>query len=402
MKSSDIYDIIATIIVAIIFLEKNMKNKFGIYIHIPFCVRKCLYCDFLSFACDKDTQERYMEALYKEIKASSGRLKGKDISTVFIGGGTPSVVDTVLLGRIIEALKENYNIEADAEITMELNPGTVTAESLKEYKAMGINRLSMGLQAWQDRLLKTLGRIHTADKFKESFLLAREAGFENINVDIMLSLPGQTMGDVKETFDNVIALSPEHISAYSLIIEDGTPFKDMFESGHFKEIDEDFDRNVYHFSCDMLAKNGYDRYEISNFSKKGFESRHNSLYWRTDEYIGFGLGAHSYFNGERFHNTEDMERYIALSEEHDSIKEDVEKLTKEDKISEFMFMGLRMDEGVKKSVFKERFGVDMDDIYGDIIIKYKKLGMIEETDDGIHLTDKGIDVSNVIFSEFLL
>ena len=379
-----------------------MKKEFGIYIHIPFCVRKCLYCDFLSFACDNDAQERYMEALYKEIKAFSRHLEGVEVSTVFIGGGTPSVVDTALLERVIEALKENYSVKADAEITMELNPGTVTADSLKKYKAMGINRLSMGLQAWQDRLLKTLGRIHTAEKFKESFLLAREAGFDNINVDIMLSLPGQTMEDVKETFENVISLSPEHISAYSLIVEDGTPFKDMFESGKFEEIDEDFDRNIYRFSCEMLEKNGYKRYEISNFAKKGFESRHNSLYWRTDEYIGFGLGAHSYFNGERYHNTADMERYIALSEDHESIKEDVEKLTKEDKISEFMFMGLRMDEGVKKSVFKERFDVDMNDIYSEIIIKYKDMGMIEDMGDSIHLTDKGIDVSNVIFSEFLL
>ena len=379
-----------------------MKKEFGIYIHIPFCVRKCLYCDFLSFACDKDARERYMEALYKEIKAFSRHLGEIEVSTVFIGGGTPSVVDTALLERVIEALKENYSVKADAEITMELNPGTVTADSLKNYKAMGINRLSMGLQAWQDRLLKTLGRIHTAEKFKESFLLAREEGFDNINVDIMLSLPGQTMEDVKETFENVISLSPEHISAYSLIVEDGTPFKDMFESGKFEEIDEDFDRNIYRFSCEMLEKNGYKRYEISNFAKKGFESRHNSLYWRTDEYIGFGLGAHSYFNGERYHNTADMERYIALSEDHESIKEDVEKLTKEDKISEFMFMGLRMDEGVKKSVFKERFDVDMNDIYSEIIIKYKDMGMIEDVDDCIHLTDKGIDVSNVIFSEFLL
>ena len=379
-----------------------MKKEFGIYIHIPFCVRKCLYCDFLSFACDNDAQERYMEALYKEIKAFSRHLGEIEVSTVFIGGGTPSVVDTALLERVIEALKENYSVKADAEITMELNPGTVTADSLKKYKDMGINRLSMGLQAWQDRLLKTLGRIHTAEKFKESFLLAREAGFDNINVDIMLSLPGQTMEDVKETFENVISLSPEHISAYSLIVEDGTPFKDMFESGKFEEIDEDFDRNIYRFSCEMLEKNGYKRYEISNFAKKGFESRHNSLYWRTDEYIGFGLGAHSYFNGERYHNTADMERYIALSEDHESIKEDVEKLTKEDKISEFMFMGLRMDEGVKKSVFKERFDVDMNDIYSEIIIKYKDMGMIEDMGDSIHLTDKGIDVSNVIFSEFLL
>ena len=379
-----------------------MKKEFGIYIHIPFCVRKCLYCDFLSFACDKDAQERYMEALYKEIKAFSRHLGEIEVSTVFIGGGTPSVVDTALLERVIEVLKENYSVKADAEITMELNPGTVTADSLKKYKAMGINRLSMGLQAWQDRLLKTLGRIHTAEKFKESFLLAREEGFDNINVDIMLSLPGQTMDDVKETFENVSSLSPEHISAYSLIVEDGTPFKDMFESGKFEEIDEDFDRNIYRFSCEMLEKNGYKRYEISNFAKKGFESRHNSLYWRTDEYIGFGLGAHSYFNGERYHNTADMERYIALSEDHESIKEDVEKLTKEDKISEFMFMGLRMDEGVKKSVFKERFDVDMNDIYSEIIIKYKDMGMIEDMGDSIHLTDKGIDVSNVIFSEFLL
>ena len=379
-----------------------MKKDFGIYIHIPFCVRKCLYCDFLSFACDKNAQEKYMEALYNEIKAFKPCMEGIEVTSIFIGGGTPSVVEPRLLGKVLGFVKDNYNIKPDAEITMELNPGTVTKESLEEYKTMGINRLSMGLQAWQDRLLKTIGRIHTAEKFEESFCLAREVGFENINVDLMLSLPTQTMEDVKETIEKVTSLNPEHISAYSLIIEEGTPLKDMFDSGVYNEADEDSDRKMYHFACDTLEEKGYSRYEISNFAKKGFESRHNMLYWRTNEYKGFGLGASSYFNGERFHNTDDMEMYLNNSHDHNIIKEDAEKLTKEDKISEFMFMGMRMTEGVSKAEFYERFGLGINEIFGETINKYKKLGMICETEERVFLTDEGTDVSNVIFSDFLL
>ncbi len=379
-----------------------MKQDFGIYIHIPFCVRKCLYCDFLSFACDKDAQEKYMEALYNEIKAFGPFIRNREVSSIFIGGGTPSVVEPRLLGRVLGFIKENYNVNPDAEITMELNPGTVNKEGLEEYKAMGINRLSMGLQAWQDRLLKIIGRIHTAKRFEESFFLAREAGFKNINVDLMLSLPSQTMEDVKETIEKVTALGPEHISAYSLIIEEGTPLKDMFDKGVYEEADEDTDRKMYHFACEMLEQKGYGRYEISNFAKKGFESRHNMLYWRTNEYKGFGLGASSYFNGERFHNTDNMEMYLNSSYDHNMIKEDTEKLTKEDKISEFMFMGMRMTKGVSKAEFYDRFGLTISDIFGEVIDKYKKMGMVCETEERVFLTSEGTDVSNVIFSEFLL
>ncbi len=377
-------------------------NDFGVYIHIPFCVRKCLYCDFLSFSGAQSAHKDYMDTLYNEIKYFKADLKGRKINTVFIGGGTPSVVEPKLLGKVMGVVTDELDLDSDAEITMELNPGTVTAESLGDYKAMGINRLSMGLQAWQNKHLKTLGRIHTSEKFVETFNLARQAGFKNINADIMFSLPGQNMIDVEETLDKLTRLKPEHISAYSLIVEEGTPFKKMFDEGAFKEIDDKLDRDMYHFICGYLKDKGYNRYEISNFAKNGFESRHNSIYWRTNEYKGFGLGAHSYFNGERFHNTCDLGAYIKSKGDFKLIKEETESLTLEDKISEFMFMGLRMEEGVKKAEFKNRFGLDLRSIYGKIIDKYKQMDMLFENEDRIYLSDKGIDVSNVIFSDFLL
>lgn len=377
-----------------------MSDDFGIYIHIPFCVRKCLYCDFLSFSGAENVYEDYINTLCKEIRNFKGEISHRTIDTVFVGGGTPSAIPTKMLGRVMGIVTDELNIGGDAEITMELNPGMATAESLSDYRSMGINRLSIGLQAWQDRHLKTLGRIHTKEKFVETYYLARKAGFRNINTDIMFSLPGQTMTDIEETLENIVKLAPEHISAYSLIIEEGTPFKKMFDSGVFKETDEKLDRDMYAFICGYLKEYGYNRYEISNFSKKGFESRHNSIYWRTNEYIGFGLGAHSYFNGERFHNTCDMDEYLKSRGEHR--KKDVEVLTQEDKISEFMFMGLRMDEGVSKEKFKRRFNSDIRSIYREVIDKYKNMGMIRETEDTISLTDKGIDVSNVIFGDFLI
>lgn len=377
-------------------------SEFGLYIHIPFCVRKCLYCDFLSFDNAENVKEDYMEALYKEIKAAKGDLSGRKIDTVFIGGGTPSTVSPRLLGKVLSVVTDELDLADDAEITTELNPGTVTEGSLSDYKAMGINRLSIGLQAYQNRILKTLGRIHTAEKFEETFALARKVGFKNINADIMFALPGQTMGDVKETLERLTELSPEHISAYSLIVEEGTPFKKMFDKGIYKETDEALDREMYRYICEYLKGVGYGRYEISNFAKNGFESRHNSIYWRTYEYKGFGLGASSYFNGERFHNSSDMSKYLKHSDNPQIIKEDVELLSYEDKISEFMFMGLRMEKGVSKTEFKNRFKTEMKSVFFETIEKYKEMGLLEETEDTLRLTDRGIDVSNVIFADFLL
>lgn len=375
-----------------------MPDDFGIYIHIPFCVKKCLYCDFLSFSGCESVFTDYTKALCSEITEFKTEISDRKITSIFVGGGTPSVLPSKLMGDILGTLTDSLNVDNSAEITIEANPGTVTPLSLKDYRYMGINRISMGLQSWQNRLLKTIGRIHTSEKFVESYRLAREAGFKNINADIMFSLPGQTMADIKETLENLTALEPEHISAYSLIVEDGTELKRMYDSGVYALPDEDADREMSGYITDFLAEKGYNRYEISNFSKKGFESRHNSLYWRTYEYKGFGIGAHSYINGERYHNTCDMGSYLSGN----FAKEDAERLTLDDKMSEFMFMGMRMTEGVSRAEFKRRFGYDTDSVFGDTIKKYAGLELIEDNGDSIRLTDRGFDVSNVIFSEFLI
>lgn len=375
-----------------------MPDDFGIYIHIPFCIKKCLYCDFLSFSGCENVFGDYTKALCSEIREFKAEISDRKVTSVFAGGGTPSLLPSKLMGDILDTLTDTFNVDNSAEITIEANPGTVTAVSLKDYRYMGINRISMGLQAWQNRLLKTVGRIHTSEKFVESYRLAREAGFKNINADIMFSLPGQTMTDIKETLENLTALEPEHISAYSLIVEDGTKLKRLCDRGVYALPDEDADREMSTYVTDFLTEKGYNRYEISNFSKNGFESRHNSLYWRTYEYKGFGLGAHSYINGERYHNICDMNRYL----KGDFAKEDTERLALNDKMSEFMFMGMRMTEGVSRTEFKRRFGCGMDSVFGDAIKKYVGLELIEDKRERICLTERGFDVSNIIFSEFLI
>lgn len=379
-----------------------MSDDFGIYIHIPFCVKKCLYCDFLSFPGGEYVFDEYTDALCKEIKGFKNEISDRRVTSIFIGGGTPSLLPPKLMGRAVSAVTDSFNVDNNAEITIEANPGTLTQHSLRDYRIMGINRISMGLQAWQNRLLKAIGRIHTSEKFVESFTLAREAGFKNINTDIMFSLPGQTMTDIEETLSALIKLGPEHISAYSLIIEEGTELKRLYDKGVFSMPDDDTDREMYYYIRDFLAENGYGRYEISNFSKKGFESRHNSLYWRTYEYKGFGLGSHSYINGERYHNTCNMDAYLKCGTGQDIIKEDAEKLTLNDKMSEFMFMGLRMTEGVSRAEFLRRFGCDMQSVFGSVINKFIDMGLIYENEGSICLTDRGFDVSNIVFSEFLI
>ncbi len=267
---------------------------------------------------------------------------------------------------------------------------------------MGFNRLSMGVQAWQNRLLTTLGRIHSIEEFQNNFMIARGAGFQNINVDLMFALPSQTFEDWNETLKKITEMNPEHISAYSLIIEEGTPFYDKFEKGELQEIGEELDRKMYHYAVSFLAENGYEQYEISNFAKKGRDSRHNQIYWETQPYLGLGLGAHSFFGGSRFHNTYDMDKYILAHGEITIIEEDREAETKKDEIEEFMFLGLRMTKGVSFDEFYGRFGIDMRQVYPESIATSIQSGLLKETVSGIALTARGIDLSNQVFTEFLL
>lgn len=374
-----------------------MKDKISLYIHIPFCVRKCLYCDFPSFSGMESIFDDYVRMLCREIDETYSDYRGMEVKSIFVGGGTPSVLPPALLGRISDKIFSRFDVDSKAEITIETNPGTLDAKKLAEMKSMYFNRLSMGLQAWQDRLLKKLGRIHTADEFETNFLQARDAGFKNINVDLMFALPAQSLDDWQETLEKVIKLRPEHISAYSLIIEEGTPFFDMFDRGELKETDEETDRKMYYLAKEMLSDKSYKQYEISNFAREGFECYHNKVYWRTEEYQGFGLGAHSYSDGVRFHNTYDMKEYLR----GEGLRLDKEFLSIEEKQEEFMFMGLRMNEGVSEAEFLRRFGESMDSVYGDEIKELISEELLVKKDGRLSLTDRGVDISNSVFEKFI-
>ena len=378
-----------------------MKNKnripLELYIHIPFCVQKCQYCDFLSGPSDQETRDRYIEALLAEIQAVQG-VEAYEIVSVFIGGGTPSVLKAEAIASIMETIQKKFCFSPDAEITIESNPGTVDLAKLKAYRKAGINRLSLGLQSPQNRELKLLGRIHTWEDFLESFSLAREAGFSNINIDLMSAIPEQTYEGWIHNLRTVAELSPEHISAYSLIVEEGTPFweKDL------KLPDEDTEYRMYEDTAAVLGEFGFHQYEISNYAKKDLECRHNKGYWQRNDYLGLGLGASSLLDHVRFSNTDRMEDYIRNSAFPEKIRCNLETLGEADEMAEFMFLGLRMAEGVSFQAFEEYFGKNMESIYGDVLKKHLSIGMLEKKDGKVFLTRKGIHVSNGVMADFLL
>lgn len=382
------------------------RQPLELYIHIPFCVRKCLYCDFLSFPAGEETQERYVAQLINEITAM-GAIYASDyqVVSIFLGGGTPSILHAEQTSRILQAVKTSFKWAADAEVTTEANPGTVDLEKLQVYLASGINRLSLGLQSTEDRELKALGRIHTFDEFKKSYALAREAGFTNINVDLMSALPGQTEASYRGTLETVLALNPEHISAYSLIIEEGTPFYDRCEELDLP--DEDEERTMYHDTKTILRERGYERYEISNYARPGYECRHNIGYWTGVSYLGLGLGASSYIGGERFMSEPDLSAYLLTESSAFSGRRhhrDCHLQTQKEQIEEFMFLGLRLTDGVSDAEFQRRFGISLKSAYGPVITRLIKNGLLEQAPsaDRLRLTEYGIDVSNTVLCEFLL
>ena len=377
-----------------------MKNKeMGIYIHIPFCKQKCYYCDFTSF-CGKDNLiEKYVEALKKEIELEN--IKSK-ITTVYIGGGTPSYIDSKYIKQIINKVKEK-NISSSAEITIEVNPGTVTEEKLRDYKDCGINRLSIGLQTTQDVLLKEIGRIHDFAEFLNTYQLARKIGFNNINVDLILGLPNQRIVDLKESLSKIIELNPEHISVYSLIVEENTPISKMIEKRELVLPDEELERNMYWYVKNTLEIEGYEHYEISNFARSGYCSKHNMNCWEQQEYIGFGIAAHSYRDITRYSNTENIEEYIKNlsqnSPERNRTIHEIQKL--EDTEKEFMLLGLRKIDGIQISEFKNRFGDNPIYLYRNELKKLSDEKLIKIDDDQIKLTNKGIDLANIVWEEFV-
>lgn len=377
-----------------------MSGGMELYLHMPFCVRKCAYCDFLSFPSGAETQRMYAKRLMKDIDVMGKRYGEIPVETIFIGGGTPSVPDSGLIVEIMEHVRHAFHVADGAEISMEANPGTVTREKLTDYRKAGINRLSFGLQSANDRELKLLGRIHTWAEFLESFTLARECGFANLNIDLMSALPGQTCESWKETLSRVTDLDPEHISAYSLIIEEGTPFGERYGSEEGRKLlpDEDSEREMYHETKRFLKDCGYERYEISNYAKPGRECRHNIGYWTGVPYLGLGLGASSYLDGCRFTVNPDMKQYL---EEKPGMFADIEKLTKKDMEEEFFYVGLRMTAGVSLSEFERRFGISAKEVYPGLMETFVKEKAARFEGDRFVLTDYGLDVSNYIMALFL-
>ena len=373
-----------------------MKKELELYIHIPFCVKKCDYCDFLSGPADAGRQREYVEALKKEIKNCKD-FAAYQVSSIFVGGGTPSILPGEMIGEILETVREKFELIPNAEISIEANPGTVDRKKLEIYRESGMNRISFGCQSADNRELKMLGRIHTWEDFQVSYQMARDAGFTNINVDLMSGLPGQTLTSWETTLRKIANLQPEHISAYSLIIEEGTPFAEK----DLNLPDEDVERAMYENTHDILASYGYQQYEISNYAKNEKECRHNLGYWKRTEYLGLGLGSSSLVNETRFSNTSDMERYLKNSGNPESIREQQEKLQPEDQMAEYMILGLRMMKGVSVTKFKDSFGHEMYEIYGDIIEKYKRMELLEKEGDYLRFTRRGISVSNPVLADFL-
>ncbi len=397
-----------------------MRKPLSLYIHIPFCKHKCIYCDFLSFDDRTNTtQIQYINALTSEIRMYKPYADRCIVKTIYIGGGTPTIMDEAMIGKILDTVGHIFKIDRFPEITIEANPGTMKYTDLISFREYGINRLSIGLQSADSELLRRLGRIHSYDEFLKGFESARRAGFENISVDVMSGLPGQDLHTLVDTLTKVCELSPEHISVYSLQVEKDTPLYDREDLIDMIP-DESADREMYSMTKKVLKSFGYNRYEFSNYSKPGYESRHNSVYWTGGQYIGFGIGAASFFKGQRFTNIKNLDSYIEICEDirdeltrdtdrnklYDNatmvLRTDVETMFIDKRMEEFMYLGLRMTAGVSREEFKQRFDRDMFDVFGEVINKYTDQGFMSVDENRVRLTDRGIDVSNYILADFIL
>lgn len=376
-----------------------INNEIGIYVHIPFCKKKCDYCDFVSF-CNKDNLIKdYVDSVKTEIKSQNIK---PEITTIYIGGGTPSYIDSKYIIEIIGKIKEK-KVSPNAEITIEVNPGTVTKEKLEDYKICGINRISIGLQSTNNILLKEIGRIHDFDQFIETYKLAQKVGFKNINVDLMLGLPNQRIKDLKESLEQVLKLKPKHISVYSLIVEDGTTIANKIEKGELQLPDEELERNMYWFVKNTLELNGYKHYEISNFAKKGYESKHNLNCWNQKEYIGIGVAAHSYRDITRYSNTENIEEYIENVKKGEFNKNKIihEVQKEDDAKKEYMLLGLRKINGIDISQFKNKFGDNPIYLFRNELKKLTDEKLLIIDNNNIKLTNKGLDLANLVWEEFI-
>ena len=404
--------------------KKETKRALGLYLHIPFCIQKCNYCDFLSFGgTDKAQQTAYIKSLIHEINYY-GQIYRNDyyVDTLFIGGGTPSLLEGRLISQLMAAVKECFDIDKNPEISIESNPKTLTEIKLNTYLDAGINRISIGAQSFDDKRLMDMGRAHSAKDFFDNYKLARNCGFQNINVDLMFSIPGQTKGIWQETLEKAIELAPEHISFYSLQIEEGTPFFKQYQEGSLKETEDELDREMYHYALELLKGSGYQHYEISNASKEGYQCRHNLKYWSMKDYLGLGLGSHSFIDGIRFSNVTDLNQYLQMDEEYNGIGKNnngrmenqerynnpfVEwhhKNSKEENISEYLFTGLRKIDGIDLKDFEKSFDRPIEDVFSKnwhILQTYIDEGYLTKSDENMRFTIKGIDISNTILTEFV-
>lgn len=383
----------------------EQTKNLGIYIHIPFCIRKCAYCDFLSFASEENTRKGYIQSLIAEIRQWED-VERWHITSIFIGGGTPSVLKKEETAGILEAVYNKFQVDDDAEITTEANPGTLTKDKLYAYREQGINRLSLGLQSVHDQELKLLGRIHTYEDFLKGFHMAREAGFSNINVDLMSALPGQTVDSWRESLTQILRLKAEHVSAYSLIIEEGTLFYEKYaEDARLRDLGEDCrilpteedERSMYYETRRLTGEYGLEQYEISNYAKPGYECRHNQAYWLRQDYLGFGLGASSLIDNVRFRNTADLKQYSQGIYE----KEEREVLSVQEQMEETMFLGLRMKDGVSMEAFEKVFHTPFSAVYGKTVLDLKNEGLVQTEEERLFLTEKGFDLSNYTLAQFL-
>lgn len=388
-----------------------MKNM-GLYIHIPFCKKKCEYCDFISYEGKENLVEKYIECVKHELTeiGEQNRIDYENnlddlvlVKTVYIGGGTPSFINSKYISELLNVIKNSFTLDNDVEITLEVNPGTADEYKLKEYKDSGINRLSIGLQETHDRILKNIGRIHTYENFLNTYNLARKIGFNNINVDLMLGLPGQTLLDLNESLDNVIKLNPEHISVYSLILEEGTPLYFKVSNHQVQLPDDELERKMYWKVKEKLQEAGYIHYEISNFAKLGYESKHNLSCWNQEEYIGVGVASHSYTNNVRYSVIENIEEYIKNIDTDNEADNIIfhEKQNKDSKMQEYMLLGLRKIEGIKIQEFKNKFETEPIVLYKNELKKLKDEGLIKIDSNSIKLTNKGLDLANIVWEEFV-
>ena len=377
-------------------------RELSLYVHIPFCVRKCLYCDFLSFSVAEKRERiiNYVNLLAKEIRMWGEACKDRTVVSIFFGGGTPSLLAGNEMELLMEQIRENFVVTKDAEITMEMNPGTVSRESLMAYRRAGINRISIGLQSARDEELKAIGRIHTYAEFQDCFAWARQAGFENINIDLMAALPGQDIASYRSTLEKAVAFSPEHISSYSLILEEGTFLYDRQDDYRFPTEEEE--REMYDLTEEILQNAGYHRYEISNYAKDGYECRHNKVYWRRGDYLGLGLGASSLMDNRRWKNPSDPEEYRDYVEGGKPLEElSVQTLTVQEQMEEFMFLGLRLTTGISIREFAACFGTDIESVYGEVLERHYRQKTMQKSGDRIWLTKRGMDVSNYVMADFL-